>query len=39
MLDVTEVDFTSPARVRAAYVDGYIYITSDDDFKVVNLNK
>lgn len=39
VLDVTNIDFTSPERVRAAYVDGYIYITSDDDFKVVNLNK
>ena len=36
---LTEFGSYNPGRVRAAYVDGYLYLTSDDDFKVVNLNK
>ena len=36
-LDLIKLEFTNPDRVRAAYVDGYVYITSDNDFKVLNL--
>lgn len=39
MISLTEFDsYYSPERIRAAYVDGYVYLTSDTDFKVVALN-
>ena len=34
--EITEFEFTNPDRVRAAYIDGYLYLTSDNDFKVVS---
>ena len=37
-LDLIKLEFTNPDRVRAAYIDGYVYITSDEDFKVLNIN-
>ena len=38
-LELVKFEFTNPDRVRAAYIDGYIYITGDDDFKVINVNE
>lgn len=36
-LELVKFEFTNPGRVRAAYIDGYVYITSDNDFKVLNI--
>ena len=35
---VTEFGDYNASRIRAAYIDGHLYLTSDTDFKVINIS-